>query len=290
MECTAFALPCLLNWHPSIPTCGRPRPGWWPIGRACVGIAPDRVGPCDLRPVWLRETGKGELDPDFTLIARVGGGNAPPEGAAPEFYLMCPGRRLVAGGDRSPGVEGRRRVGAGAAGDTARSTPACPSTPGPRTRINRSHRALAFRGTRVPEAGAGAQLLGGQILSCARSFSQCGSRVESGDRIRVRSKLKAHRDLEYLEIHDPRPAGCEPVEQLSGWMRVQSLSGRRGGVRDEENTFFISGHDPGGRARGPLRSAGGDPRGLPGTPPALVGGMYLPDVNGTLRTFALEIE
>jgi uncharacterized protein YfaS (alpha-2-macroglobulin family) len=128
--------------------------------------------------------------------------------------------------------------------------------------------------------------LGGQIL-LREELLPSGSRVESGDRIRVRLKLKAHRDLEYLEIHDPRPAGCEPVEQLSGWMYAESLSGRRE-VRDEENTFFISVIREGEHELSyDLRA---ETPGVFRTPPALVGGMYLPDVNGSSRAFALEIE
>ena len=55
----------------------------------------------------------------------------------------------------------------------------------------------------------------------------------------MRLTLTAHNDLEYLAIEDPRPAGCEPVDRLSGWFWQQSLGGRRE-VRDDRTAFFVA--------------------------------------------------
>lgn len=80
--------------------------------------------------------------------------------------------------------------------------------------------------------------LGGSILAREEPLVD-GDAIHSGDRIRVRLTLTARNDLEYLAIEDPRPAGCEPVDQLSGWFWGGDVSGRRE-VREDRTAFFVS--------------------------------------------------
>ncbi len=119
--------------------------------------------------------------------------------------------------------------------------------------------------------------LGGSILQIEEPMDE-GATVASGDRIRVRLTLTAHNDLEYLAIEDPRPAGTEPVDRLSGWFHSGSVSGRRE-VRDEQTTFFVSRLTQGEHIlEYELRAES------PGTYfvlPARAGAMYVPDVVGT---------
>ena len=44
-----------------------------------------------------------------------------------------------------------------------------------------------------------------------------GAKVKKGDRIRTVLTLRSKTNLEYVQIKDPKPAGFEAVEQLSGW-------------------------------------------------------------------------
>ena len=44
-----------------------------------------------------------------------------------------------------------------------------------------------------------------------------GAKIKKGDRIRTILTLRSKTNLEYVQIRDPKPAGFEAVEQLSGW-------------------------------------------------------------------------
>lgn len=105
-----------------------------------------------------------------------------------------------------------------------------------------------------------------------------GTLLVSGERIRVKLDLSAHAEVDYVAIEDPRLAGAEPVDALSGWFQSNSLSGRRE-IRDEQTAFFI-----GQLAEGQhvieyeLRV---ESPGLYHALPARAYAMYLPDVSGS---------
>ncbi len=127
--------------------------------------------------------------------------------------------------------------------------------------------------------------LGGEIVEVEEALA-AGDRVTSGERIRVRLLVKAHRDLDYVVVEDPRPAGCEAVESLSGWVSGKGWSGRRE-VRDDRDAFFIAHLGEGShRIEYELRA---ESPGIFRVPPARVEGMYLPDVNGSSRAFRLVL-
>lgn len=146
--------------------------------------------------------------------------------------------------------------------------------------------------------------LGGTLLQFEETLRE-GDAVASGDRIRVRLRLTAHNDLSYIAIEDPRPAGCEPIDQLSGWFhsgeivplradgRVRSsattgkpVSGRRE-VRDALTAFFASRLEHGEHVLTyELRAES------PGTyhvMPTRAFAMYVPDVNGSSAEARLNI-
>jgi hypothetical protein len=113
-----------------------------------------------------------------------------------------------------------------------------------------------------------------------------GAEVASGERIRVHLKLNAHRELDYVALEDPRPAGCEAVERLSGWFAEGGISGRRE-VRDESNVFFF-GHLSEGEHELSYELRAESP-GTFRVPVARIFGMYLPDLSGSSQSFHLQI-
>jgi uncharacterized protein YfaS (alpha-2-macroglobulin family)/tetratricopeptide (TPR) repeat protein len=148
--------------------------------------------------------------------------------------------------------------------------------------------------------------LGGSILQIEEPLRD-GDSVASGDRLRVRLWLTAHNELEYIAIEDPRPAGCEPVDQLSGWFAGSGdviplaragkggfgapnppspVSGRRE-IRDELSAFFVSSLPQGEHVLAyELRAES------PGTyhvMPTRAFAMYVPDVNGSSQEQRVEI-
>ncbi len=64
-----------------------------------------------------------------------------------------------------------------------------------------------------------------------------GETIASGERLEVEVTVNAENDFDYVCFADPKPAGCEPVDQTSGgtwggaWMYRE--------LRDEEVTFFV---------------------------------------------------
>jgi alpha-2-macroglobulin len=113
-----------------------------------------------------------------------------------------------------------------------------------------------------------------------------GDVVHSGDRLRVRLKLRARHDVEYVMIEDPRPAGAEPVEQLSGTFWSAGLSGRRE-VRDDRTAFFLSQITQGEASiEYELRA---ESPGVFRVAPARAAAMYLPDVAGHSSSGSVRI-
>lgn len=127
--------------------------------------------------------------------------------------------------------------------------------------------------------------LGQGVVSFERPLAE-GDAVHSGDRLRVRLKLRARHDVDYVVVEDPRPAGAEPVEQLSGSFWAEGVSGRRE-VRDDRTAFFLTQLREGEfTIEYELRAES------PGTfrmAPARALAMYLPDVAGHSATDAVRI-
>ncbi|HVJ82533.1 MAG TPA: MG2 domain-containing protein [Planctomycetia bacterium] len=66
-----------------------------------------------------------------------------------------------------------------------------------------------------------------------------GETLTSGDLVDVALKVKANNNFEYVMIEDPKPAGCEPTELLSGHDWGGGLSGHRE-MRDQKVGFFVT--------------------------------------------------
>ena len=223
---------------------------------------------------------RGEINPDFDLSARVGGeeilrihldrSNLLDGGGQ---WPVDVARLAAAGGQVDLRLDGRGTAYASLSLDTWTSGP----DPAPTENwISIERRYFRLRPVRT---------LGGGILSVEEELAP-GDSVASGDRIRVRLRLHAHRSIDYLVVEDPRPAGCEPVERLSGWVARTGWSGRRE-LRDEATVFFISRLEEGvHRFDEELRA---ESPGVFRIPPARVEGMYLPAVNGTSRAFSVRL-
>ncbi len=153
---------------------------------------------------------------------------------------------------------------------------------------------------------------GGSFLKISRDFSRLfeqpsllgpthfvpqllpftGAALVRDERLECRLVLEAQHDLDYVMIESPKPAGCEPLNPLSGWDatlrpladdassdRVNDSRGRDERTlyreeRDDRSVFFLH-HVPAGRweIRYTLRAAfAGDFRALPVTSEA----MYVP--------------
>ena len=73
----------------------------------------------------------------------------------------------------------------------------------------------------------------GEVLE---AIGSAGVRI--GDRIRVRTVIRVDRPMEYVHLKDMRPAGMEPVEQVSGYRYSHGL-GYYQAPRDLANHYFI---------------------------------------------------
>ncbi|QDU60090.1 hypothetical protein Pan216_09270 [Planctomycetes bacterium Pan216] len=72
-----------------------------------------------------------------------------------------------------------------------------------------------------------------------RSPLEEGDRLASGDLIDVNLQIDAKNNFEYLMFTDPKPAGCEPTELVSGWSWGKGLGAHRE-FRDERVVFFAT--------------------------------------------------
>ncbi|MGL4462481.1 MAG: alpha-2-macroglobulin, partial [Planctomycetia bacterium] len=63
-----------------------------------------------------------------------------------------------------------------------------------------------------------------------------GAVLKSGDLLEVELAVDARNNFEYVMIEDPKPAGCEPTDQQSGY----SWGVGRQELRDEKVAFFTS--------------------------------------------------
>lgn len=69
-------------------------------------------------------------------------------------------------------------------------------------------------------------------------------RIHKGDRIHVRYTITADRDYEYVRLAAPRPAGAEPVQQISGYSYQGGLGYYRA-IHDASTEYFVD-HMPRG--------------------------------------------
>jgi uncharacterized protein YfaS (alpha-2-macroglobulin family) len=65
-----------------------------------------------------------------------------------------------------------------------------------------------------------------------------GAAIAVGDEVEVQLSVRAAQAAEYVHLRDPRPAGCEPGTQLSGWRWDLGLV-RYEEVRDSGTNFFF---------------------------------------------------
>lgn len=109
--------------------------------------------------------------------------------------------------------------------------------------------------------------------------------VHSGELLEVELWTHAPDDLEYVLIEDPRPAGCEPVDESSD-EACASLPAHRE-LRDEKAALFIS-RIPKGRWRVTHRLRAETP-GWFQVLPALAYAMYAPEIRATSAAAQLKI-
>ena len=128
-----------------------------------------------------------------------------------------------------------------------------------------------------------------------------GGRVIVGEQVSARVTLTAPNELEYLMIEVPKPAGCEPLNALSGWdaelVRVDETAGAPAArphgraiyreERDDKSVFFLDRLESGTwEIRFSLRATTvGDFRALPVEASA----MYVPEVRANSDARRLRI-
>ena len=78
----------------------------------------------------------------------------------------------------------------------------------------------------------------GSLTPVAGDANNGGTGMKLGDRIRVRLEVVADRNLEYLELKDPRCAAMEPVSTTSEWSWNSGLSYYRS-VTNAAQTLYI---------------------------------------------------
>ena len=125
--------------------------------------------------------------------------------------------------------------------------------------------------------------LGGAVVEVEEPLAD-GDAVATGDRVKVRLRLRAHRSLEHLILEDPRPAGLEPVERLSGTFHGPDLYGRRE-IHPEATVFFVGRLEEGQQVLEHVLRA--ESPGVFRAPPARGEGMYLPEVAGSSKSFRI---
>jgi len=126
-----------------------------------------------------------------------------------------------------------------------------------------------------------------------------GGTLAAGEQVKARVTLTVPNELEYLMVEVPKPAGCEPLNPLSGWdaqlVRVQAGAAADGRARslyreerDEKSVFFLD-HVTAGtwEIRFGLRATTpGDFQALPVKTEA----MYAPEIRANSDARRLRIE
>ncbi|MCC7495559.1 MAG: hypothetical protein IT204_24630 [Fimbriimonadaceae bacterium] len=83
-----------------------------------------------------------------------------------------------------------------------------------------------------------------KVRQVKRELLLNNDQVASGDQIEVEVTVDAENEFDYVCLADPKPAGCEPVDQTSGGTWGGAYMYRE--LRDEEVTFFVD-HLPQGK-------------------------------------------
>lgn len=132
---------------------------------------------------------------------------------------------------------------------------------------------------------------GGELISQGRDVTRRtllnnGDIIASGDVIEVVMSVKTKNDVEYLMLRDPKPAGCESQDTLSGYAFLGTVSGYKE-IGDEEIRVFLSTLPMGEyqishrlRAERPGRFS---------ALPAVIEAMYAPELRGNSREHKIGI-
>ncbi|MBE7464180.1 MAG: tetratricopeptide repeat protein [Planctomycetes bacterium] len=124
-------------------------------------------------------------------------------------------------------------------------------------------------------------------LEWDRAALEMGAVVKSGEQVEVELKVKAPNDYEYVIVEDPKAAGCEPVDLVSGGRYGDGLCSNME-LRDTKVVFFMTWLPKGEHTlKYKLRAE------IPGTFHALptsVQTMYSPDVRAISDEMRLGIK
>ena len=119
-----------------------------------------------------------------------------------------------------------------------------------------------------------------------RTLLKDGDTIASGDIIEVVMSVKTKNDVEYLMLSDPKPAGCESQDIVSGYAWMGTVSGYKE-IGDEEIRVFLSSLPMGEyqishrlRAERPGRFS---------ALPAVLEAMYAPELRGNSREHKISI-
>ena len=135
--------------------------------------------------------------------------------------------------------------------------------------------------------GARGQALEESVELRERTPLESGQAVRSGDIIEIELSIESGNAFEYLLIADPKFAGCEPLETLSGYGDFGGMFAYRE-LRDQQVAFFVRSLERGEFSLSyRLRAE------TPGTfraLPAVIEGMYAVDLRANSEPFSLEIK
>lgn len=131
----------------------------------------------------------------------------------------------------------------------------------------------------------------GELVSQGRDVTRRillkdGDIITSGDVIEAVMTVKTKNDVEYLMLRDPKPAGCESQDTVSGYTFLGTVSGYKE-IGDEEIRVFLSALPMGEyqishrlRAERPGRFS---------ALPAVIEAMYAPELRGNSREHKIGI-
>jgi uncharacterized protein YfaS (alpha-2-macroglobulin family) len=134
-------------------------------------------------------------------------------------------------------------------------------------------------------SGSRGQLLKQNVDKFKRTEIKDLGKVKSGDLIEVEMHIKSKNDYEYVVIDDMKPAGCETVDGLSGWVR-QDLAAYRE-FHDERVSFFVRSlargeHSLSYRVRAEIP-------GLFNALPTQMNGVYAPELRANSNDFRIAV-
>lgn len=119
-----------------------------------------------------------------------------------------------------------------------------------------------------------------------REVLSSGARLQSGDLLEIELRVESKNDYEYIIVEDMKAAGCEPVDQLSGY--TESAPGAYMELRDERVAFFVRRLGQGTHSyRYRLRA---ETPGVFSALPTKVSAMYAPELKANSHEWDVEIE